>query len=317
MIKALESLNNLVYPVVTMGTFDGVHIGHQKLLQTVISRAKKKEGNSVVITYYHHPKEVLTESLTPYLLTEKSRKTELLKQLGIEHIIYLQFDRQMAQMKAEQFLKEILIDQVGMKEIVFGYDCHFGHEREGDYHFLKNHEKLYNYHSYTIKPVKIDKKIVSSSLIRNLLREGQVSRVKQYLGRFYDLEGTVATGDGIGHKIGFPTLNILPADPYKLIPANGVYFGQAILPEGRSFFCLTNIGFCPTLKQLGERTVESFLIGYEGGELYGQRINVSFISRLRNEIEFSDREALIRAIDKDLEIAEKMIEDFHKGQKSG
>lgn len=303
---------SLQYPVVTMGTFDGVHLGHQHLLQRVISRARKMKGEAVVITYYHHPKETLNKSPAPYLLTEKDRKTSLLEKIGIDHIIYLSFDKQMAYMKAEEFLQEILIKRIGTREIVFGYDCHFGYQREGDYHFLREKEKKYGYRSSLIKPVKIAGKIVSSSMIRNLIRAGNVAEARTYLGRYYDLQGQVAKGSGIGKKIGFPTLNIVPTDPHKLLPANGVYFGRAFFDD-HDFFCLTNIGYCPTLKHLEERTVETFLIGYEG-DLYHKRINVSFMTRLRDEIEYPDTESLIQAIKYDLKTAEKLSDKFRREQ---
>lgn len=304
------------YPVITMGTFDGVHLGHQKLLQKVVSRARKMNGESVVITYYHHPKETLTDSLTSYLLTEKEKKTALLNNLGIERIIYLQFDQEMSRIRATDFLQEILIARVKMKEIVFGYDCHFGYKREGDFHFLKDKEATYGYRSYLLKPVKIAGKIVSSSLIRNLIRAGEVKEASKYLGRYYDLEGDITSGSGIGKKIGFPTLNLIPTDPYKLIPANGVYLGKALI-AGKHFFCLTNVGYCPTLKVLDERTVETFLLDFEG-EIRDKRINVSFMTRLRDEEKFADTESLIKAIQMDQQRAKKLIEELSQDpMKSG
>ncbi|MBW6516146.1 MAG: bifunctional riboflavin kinase/FAD synthetase [Candidatus Cloacimonetes bacterium] len=308
MISLLDSHINLQYPIVTMGTFDGVHLGHQRLLKKVISQAKRMKGESVVITYYHHPKEILTDSLSTYLLTEKERKTSILKDLGIDHVVYLNFDQEMAQMKAEEFLRKILLEKIKMKEIVFGYDCHFGYKREGDYHFLKNNEKKYGYRAFLIKPVKIKGKIVSSSLIRNLIRVGEVGEAKKYLGRFYDLKATVTTGSGIGRKIGYPTLNLLPTDPYKLLPANGVYLGRALV-NGKKFFCLTNIGYCPTLKELDEKTVETFLLDFDV-QTKIERINVSFITRLRDEVKFPDKDSLVKAIRRDQQTAESLIREL-------
>jgi riboflavin kinase/FMN adenylyltransferase len=303
-----------------MGTFDGVHLGHRQLLHKVIRRAKEEKGKSVVITYYQHPKETLDPSLSPYLLTEKHKKTILLQQLGIDHIIYLKFDNQMSEMGAEEFLEKILIAQVQAKEIVFGYDCHFGHNREGDYHFLKSREKTYGYHSHLIKPVEIDGTIVSSSLIRSLIKEGNVAKANRFLGRHYELEGNIEKGSGIGSELGFPTLNLVPIDPYKLLPAKGVYLGKALF-RGKEYFCLTNIGFCPTLKQLSDKTVESYLLDYdkqpdhdsvEQEKLLKKIINISFISRLRDEVEFPDKHSLIEAIRNDKSEAEKLIAQLKK-----
>jgi len=310
MIKPAFSsgMKDFRYPVVTMGTFDGVHIGHQLLLERVISRAKKMDGESVVITYYHHPKETINKGLATYLLTERERKTELIKGLGVDHIFYLQFDEEMAQMQAEAFLSKILIEQVKAKEIVFGYDCHFGHRREGNYHFLKDREKIYGYRSSLVKPVKIEGKIISSSLIRNMIRSGKVEEAEKFLGRYYDLVGVVRTGSGLGRELGYPTLNLAPTDPFKLFPANGVYLGIASF-TGQEYFCLTNVGYCPTLKHLEERTIESYLIGYEG-DLYNRQIDISFISRLRDEKEFPDQKSLQEAIEKDMKIAYRLIESM-------
>jgi riboflavin kinase/FMN adenylyltransferase len=224
--------------------------------------------------------------------------------------LYLQFDEEMVEMRAEEFLRRILIEKVKAKEIVFGYDCHFGYRREGDYHFLKDNENFYGYRSSLIKPVRIKGKIVSSSLIRNMIRAGEVTEAEKFLGRYYDLIGTVGTGSGIGRELGFPTLNVIPIDSFKLLPANGVYFGKACFAE-QEHFCLTNIGYCPTLKHLDERTVETHLIGFEG-DLYNRKISISFITRLRDEEKFSDKNSLQRAIEKDRQVADKLIERIEK-----
>ena len=211
------------YPIITMGTFDGVHKGHQKLLNKVIELAKRKNGESVVITYYHHPLEVIHKKTFPYLLTERDIKEHCIKKLGIDYVLYLKFDREMAEMSAYDFLSKIIIGELKAKEIVVGYDTHFGKNREGNLQFLKNHQSEFGYKLHYVEPFKIENIIVSSSKIRDLIREGDLEKASLYLGRTYSLKGKVVHGEKIGTEIGFPTINVKPTDNYKLIPALGGY----------------------------------------------------------------------------------------------
>jgi riboflavin kinase / FMN adenylyltransferase len=302
----MERIDDNDFTVVTMGTFDGIHLGHQKLLRKVIARARKNNGKSVVITYYHHPKETFNENLGAYLLTEKERKTEILTRFGIDIVAYLRFDRKMALLKAEDFIRDILVDKFKAKEIVFGYDCHFGHKREGNYKFLKEREQNYGYRSFMINPVKLDHQIVSSSLIRNMIRDGQAKKAAKFLGRNYDIYGTVEDGEKVGRHLGFPTINIRPSDHLKLLPGKGVYLGRVFFDE-KTFFCLTNVGYCPTIKQLKEKIVESYIIDYDG-DLYKRDVRVEFIQKIRDEKDFSGQEALRGAIRNDIMIARSYIE---------
>jgi riboflavin kinase/FMN adenylyltransferase len=305
MIKSVDELYDCRYPVVTMGTFDGVHLGHQELLKKVKERAILNNGEAVAITYYHHPKEILSNIATPYLLTERERKTSLLKEMGIDKVIYLNFDENMSKQSADFFLNEILIKRVKAREIVFGYDCHFGNNREGNCSFLKTNEEKYDYKTYIVEPVYVDGKIVSSSIIRELITKGDVKQASSFLGRNYNLQGEVVHGLGIGRELGFPTINIKPLDENKLLPANGVYLCRTII-DGNQYYCLTNIGYAPTVKQDGQRTVESFLLNFEG-ELYHKHVMIEFIERLRDEEKFPNRDTLISAIKLDVKTALKLV----------
>ena len=296
------------YNVITMGTFDGVHIGHQELIRKVIERARKNNGRAYVITYYHHPKETFNPNLGSYLLTEKERKTKLLQDLGVDCIAYLHFDHEMSKMAAEDFIRKILHDQFKAKEIIFGYDCHFGLERKGDYKFLKSHEKTYGYKSFMVRPVLYRRRVVSSSLIRNLIREGDVERAAFFLGRNYDLHGKVEHGDKIGRVIGFPTINISPSDSMKLLPATGVYFGKVLI-DHQEYFCLTNVGYSPTLKNTENKRVEGYILDYEG-DLYNRSVIVEFMKKIREEKSFAAIDRLVKAIEQDVKVARQYIQDL-------
>lgn len=293
------------YPVVTMGTFDGVHLGHQKLLKVLKTRANKKNGTSIVITYFHHPLETLHNKTYPYLLTERNRKEKLLKKYGADIVLYLDFNREMAGMSAPDFLKEVFIDAICAKEIVVGYDTHFGKNREGNFKLIKKYEGVYNYKTDIIKPKYINNKIVSSSFIREMIKDGDIDDVHEYLGRNYCVMGKVISGIKLGRKIGFPTINVEPTDPNKLLPANGVYLSKVKIND-KNLWALTNIGKRPTISHDSDRKLETYIIGFQGN-LYGSEVKVSLYRRFRNERKFDNIEKLQQAIQADLEKAKQII----------
>jgi len=293
------------YTVLTMGTFDGVHLGHQKLLKVMSEKAKENNGLAVVITYYHHPLETVKKKTYPYLITEKDRKERLLKKYGADQVVYLEFNNEMAEMKAGDFLEKIIVGELKAQEIVVGYDTHFGKNREGNYNFLKLNEKKYSFKTDVVDPVSIDGKTISSSEIRAFIRKGDLQRVRSYTGRDYCLIGNVISGEQIGRKIGFPTINVSPSDSHKLLPATGVYFGQVQIGEIRQF-CICNVGFSPTVKHLYKREVEAFLIDFKGN-LYGDEVEITLFERLRGEKKFSGLQELTEAIKKDEQTARELI----------
>lgn len=287
------------YPVVSMGTFDGVHLGHRKLLKSLRKRADETGGEAVVITYYHHPLEIIHKKTFPYLLTERHKKEELIKNLGIDCVLYLNFDEKMAEMTADEFLTEILLGELETREFVVGYDTHFGKKREGNSEFLEKNAEKFHYRVETVEPLKIDNRIVSSSLIRDFVREGNMQSVERFLGRKYSLFGKVVSGKKIGRKIGFPTINVEPSDPNKLIPAIGVYISEATI-EKQKYIAVTNIGYSPTLKKTNIKEIETFILDFEG-EVYDKEVEIIFHRRLRDEVLFPSENDLIKAIFKDVE----------------
>jgi len=284
-----------------MGTFDGVHLGHQKLLKILSLKAKEKNGEAVVITYFHHPLETIHKKTFPYLLTEKDRKKKLLKKYGADCVVYLNFDDKMAEMPPEHFLQNILLKEIHAKEMVVGYDTHFGKERKGNFRFLKNNEDKFGFQVDLIEPLKIHNRIVSSSLIRDLIREGNMQEVADFLGRNYSLTGLVIKGHRIGRGIGFPTINLQPFDPHKLIPAIGVYICE-IFVNSHKYIGVTNIGYSPTLKKISVKEVETYIIDFQG-DLYDKKIEIVFHKRLREELLFDSKTELVEAIKADVEVA--------------
>ena len=286
------------YPVLTMGTFDGLHKGHQKLLAELKKRAQLSHGEAVVVTYYHHPLETIHRKTFPYLLTERDKKEELLKKYGADYVLYLEFDEEMANLEPREFFEKVILAEINPKEMVVGYDTHFGKNRKGDFNFLKNNESRYHYQADLIEPIKIDGVIVSSSRIRDFVREGDMQKVETFLGRKYSISGIVKTGHRIGRTLGFPTINVEPHDSYKLIPALGVYVCQ-VLVEGKLFGGITNIGYSPTLKESGIKEVETHLLDFDG-DLYDKKVEVFFVQRLRDEEKFESKDQLITAIKDDV-----------------
>ncbi len=296
-------------PVITMGTFDGVHLGHIKLLDQVAKKAKANNTKSVVITYFHHPLETIHKKTFPYLLTEQKNKEELIKECGIDCVLYLDFNEKMAQMQPEDFLKKIIIDEIDAKAIIVGYDTHFGNSREGNFQFLQNRSTLFNYSIELIEPVKINNHIISSSLIRDYIREGDMQYAAQLLGRDYSIHGSIQLGHHIGRKIGFPTINLQPDNANKLMPAIGVYVCQ-VKVDGETYEGVTNIGYSPTLKTTRIKELETHILDFDE-DLYYKDVEIIFNKRLREELHFKDKNELIEAIKVDV----KQTREFFKRRK--
>jgi riboflavin kinase / FMN adenylyltransferase len=289
-IHDLSQMPSLEGSVVTDGMFDGVHLGHQSILQQVSSLARSKGLSSVLLTYWPHPRHVLAgkEARIP-LLTSLEEKARLVEAQGIDYMLVIAFSKTFSEMSHERFVREILAEGLHTKALVVGYDHRFGQNRLGDVAYLNRAGQEYGFSIVEIGKQEVDAITISSTKIRYALQNFLVDSARSFLGRPYSVSGTVVKGDQRGRAIGFPTANLQPDEPAKLIPADGVYATRTKV--GQDWFpSMTNIGFRPTVD--GRRhTLETHLIDFQD-DLYGQTIEVAFWAPLRQEIRFSGLEAL-------------------------
>jgi len=292
--------------VLTTGTFDGVHLGHQEILRYLVQRADEIDGVPTVVSFDPHPREVLGSGHVP-LLTTLDERAELLEAIGIERFVVLPFTRDLSLLDPDAYVEDVLIGQVGLREIVIGYDHRFGKGRAGDRSTL---ERLGAQHGFSVDviPEHIEAgTTVSSSLIRRQLEdEGAAAEAARLLGRPYMLAGTVVAGDQRGRTIGFPTANVQLDDVRKLVPRVGVYAVQAELASGDGYDGMMNVGVRPTFETDGGVTVEVHLFGFDG-DLYGRTLRVSVLERLRDELKFSGVEALVAQLHEDRRQAERVL----------
>lgn len=278
------------YAVVTSGTFDGVHLGHQKILERIKELAAQKQGETVLLTYWPHPRVILKpEDQSLRLLTTLPEKVKLLEEMGLDHLIILPFTKELSQMSSEDFIREILVAGIQTKTLVIGYDHKFGKNREGSFEYLQNHSHLFGFAIEEISRQDVDDLGVSSTKIRTALAQGDVSTANKYLGRPYHLSGQVVKGQQIGRSIGFPTANISIAESSKLLPRDGAYAVHAEVNAVR-YKAILNIGDRPTVAG-AEKTIEAHLLDFDG-DLYGQELLIFFQEFLREEKRFESLEAL-------------------------
>ncbi len=278
------------YSVVTSGTFDGVHLGHQKILGRLKELAARKQGETVLLTYWPHPRLILQpKDNNLRLLTTLTEKVKLMEELGVDHLIILPFTKELSQMSSEEFIREILVEKIQTKTLVIGYDHKFGKNREGSFEYLQSHSHLFGFDMEEISRQDVDDLAVSSTKIRTALAQGDISTASKYLGRPYFLSGQVVKGQQIGRSIGFPTANIHVVDNYKLLPRDGAY---AVYAEVRNirYKAILNIGDRPTVDGK-KKTIEAHLIDFDG-DVYGQELFIHFQEFLREEERFENLDAL-------------------------
>ncbi len=305
-MRIITSLDEIEAPflnaVVTVGNFDGVHLGHQALMQKVKERTKDINGTSVVFTFEPHPVKVLRGKHLP-LITPFPRKMELIAQQGIEIAICPPFTKEFAQIEAREFICEILMKKIGMKEMVVGYDFAFGKKREGNIDTLKKWGRELGFKVYVVGPICINGIIVSSTKVRELIMAGEMEKVKELLGRYYQVTGTVIKGkDRGGRLLGIPTANLKLVN--EVFPKNGVYAVEVIY-EGKVYLGVANIGFNPTFGD-NALSVETHILDFNQN-IYGKVIRVNFVKRLRDEKKFANLKALKAQIQKDIEVARRVL----------
>jgi riboflavin kinase/FMN adenylyltransferase len=285
-------------PVVTTGTFDGVHLGHQKIISRLKDVAKEIDGETVLLTFYPHPRMVLfPEDNDLKLINTQEEKIELLEHYGIDHLIIYPFTKEFSRLTSVEFVRNILVNRIRTKRLVIGYNHHFGRNREGSFEHLKEYGPLYGFDVEEIPAKDIDSIEISSTKIRNALLAGDVSTANNYLGHPFSLTGRVVDGKKIGREIGYPTANILVEDKYKLIPADGVY-AVKVRHDNRMYGGMLNIGNNPTVGGK-HKTVEVNIFDFDQ-DIYEENATIYFIERLRDEVKFNGLQELTDqlAIDK-------------------
>ena len=302
---SLDAFEKLDYAVVTSGTFDGVHIGHKKILSRLREISQLSGGQTVVLTFWPHPRTVVSEdSQSLQLLSTIEEKIALFAQLGIDHLAIIPFTRSFSELSSEDFIRQILVDKIGTKKLVIGYDHRFGKNREGSFEFLKENCSQYGFEVEEIPRQDIEDMAISSSRIRKALVTGQIHEANELLGRPYSISGTVVKGKQLGRTIGFPTANLHPEESYKLIPQNGVYAIRAIYKD-EIFKGMLNIGVRPTVDGTS-KTIEANLFDFDR-EIYGEELRVELLHYLRPEQKFDGLPALVAQINLDKERAVALL----------
>ena len=288
--------------VVTIGTFDGVHIGHQKIVNRLVNQA---ELDSVILTFFPHPRMVLQQDNTIKLLHTIEEKTSVLEQLGLDHLVIHPFTKEFSRLTAQQFVENILVNQLKAKKIIIGYDHRFGRNRTADISTLKDFGEQYGFVVEEITKQDVDDVAVSSTKIRTALQKGQIEKANAFLGQPYMLTGTIVKGKGIGKTLGYPTANIQIEEAYKLIPKNGVYIVKTNF-KGITYFGMMNIGTNPTVGGKSQ-TIETYFFNMDT-DLYGSKMTIQMLKRIRDEKKFASVDQLIEAMQNDEKISINYIE---------
>jgi riboflavin kinase / FMN adenylyltransferase len=292
---------NLNSPVATLGIFDGVHRGHMALIECLISRAREENCPSVVITFSPHPKIVLEQNSNDLaFLTTMEEKKELLEKAGIDHLVVIQFNIKFSKITACDFIKDILVEKIGTRHLIIGHNHHFGRRGEGNFNTIKQCSESLGFIVEQVQGLRTVEGTISSSLIRDALLSGRLDDANNWLGYYYALSGTVIEGRKIGRSIGFPTANIKPDSPNKLIPCNGVYAVEVRI--GHTFYAgMLSIGSNPTVNSdRNFRSIEVHILNFDM-DIYGENISVKFRKRLRDEKKFDDLEQLTKQMRLDKE----------------
>lgn len=295
--RHLETVRFENFSVVTIGNFDGLHIGHKKIIDKVVELSKKYSFEPVLFTFNNHPLKFFGTNVE--LIMPEEKKIDAIFKAGIRHIISVDFTENIANMNPELFVREILVKKLNAKYVVVGYDYRFGRKRKGDFELLKMLSLKYGFSAIKIDKVEIENITVSSSNIRKLIKEGNISLANKMLGREFEIEGLVKGGDNLGRLIGYPTANIEYGN--FIVPKYGVYITKTVI-EGIEYPSVTNVGVRPTIKEKDELRVETYILDFDK-DIYSKIVSIKFLFYLRGELKFDTFEDLKRKIDEDVKIA--------------
>ena len=309
-IKAASEYKQIKPSVVTIGTFDGVHIGHQKIIKRIVEIAKKKDLQALVLTFFPHPKMVVQNDSNIKLINTIDEKAKQLESMGVNHLVIKKFTKSFSRLSALEYVRDVLVNKLKVKHIIVGYDHHFGRNRTANIEDLKEYGDFYGFEVTEIMPQEVDDVAVSSTKIRNALFKGDIKNANKFLGYNFLLTGKVKKGRGIGSTINFPTANINIEEPYKLIPHSGVYLIKAMIKDVY-FFGMMNIGNNPTVSEDNRTNIEVHFFDFNN-DIYGEVIKVELLDYLRNEIKFPSVLALKEQLKKDEINAKHLIDLIFK-----
>jgi riboflavin kinase/FMN adenylyltransferase len=296
-IKTAADYKQIKSSVITIGTFDGVHVGHQRIIHRLVDTAQKNDLQSLVLTFFPHPRMVIQNDANIKLINTIDEKAKQLEQLGVDHLVVKEFTKSFSRLTALEYVRDILVNKLKVKHIIVGYDHHFGRNRTANINELKEFGTFYDFEVTEIEPQEVDDVAVSSTKIRSAILEGNIPTANKFLGYNFMLTGTVIKGKGLGKTLDFPTANIQIEAAYKLIPKHGVYVVKSQI-KGVEVFGMMNIGKNPTVSEGNQTKIEVHFFDFSA-KLYGSVLKIELLDHLRSEIKFPNIEALKLQLEKD------------------
>jgi riboflavin kinase/FMN adenylyltransferase len=299
-MQIFEDLSKVSYnknSVVTLGTFDGIHLGHKKIIDGVVKKAAGLGGRSFLITFYPHPRKVVSKGNHIKLLSTPSEKAFMLSRLGIENMLIVKFSKEFSQLTPDAFIENYIVNGIGAKEVVIGYDHHFGKGRGGDIDFLREKGIESGFEVTVVPAYDIGGDTISSSKIRRAISEGNISKANRYLGRSYSFSGKVIHGDKRGRELGFPTANLEFGNDDKLLPAIGIYVVEVIVSD-KAHYGLLSVGKRPTFYASGDIVTEVYIYDFKD-DIYDETVKINVLERIRGEEKFSSVESLVQQMNND------------------
>ena len=304
-IKDLAEIKRDQNSVITLGTFDGLHLGHQQIVDTVVQKSRQSAGRSFLITFDPHPRKVIPGRNDVKILSTLDEKEAVLEQLGMENLFVINFTTEFSKQSPEEFVEKYLVHGIGLREVVIGYDHHFGKSRDGNFELLQKLGRKFDFSVTLIPEYSVDGETISSTKIRNALLIGDVVKAGKMLGRHYSFKGTIIRGDGRGRKLGFPTANLSVDNEDKLIPAKGIYAAECIV-ENEKHYGLLSLGSRPTFHKDGEVIPEFYIFDFDK-DIYDEIMQVNLVEKIRDEEKFNSVDDLIIQMKKDEEVGRKIL----------
>ncbi len=307
-LRKLDEIEQVSDPVITIGTFDGIHLGHQQLIKHLQEKKRRYRGHSYVITFEPHPQLILQSKISPIqILSTLDEKIGYISEFNIDYLLVLEFTPELSRLTGEQFIEDVLIKRIGMVDVVIGYDHAFGYKRSGNIDTLRRFGKSHNFNVNVVEPFLLQNTVIKSTVIRDAIKSGSIENANKYLGKSYQLSGTVVKGRGRGRELSFPTANLELNNPNKLVPGNGIYAAQIDI-DGKIYDSAVSIGIRLTFDET-DRTIEAYIFDFSEN-IYGKEITINFIKKLRDEKKFSTIDALISQMHNDIEFAKKVLNEY-------